>query len=346
MSEAPGSYPRSVTPGIETHPDEPQLPQAGTYVGLDWMRFTGLDNYREELMQMLESMFGAEHKGSKGAKYFKHGLHWEPGILVSWGHGSDICQVDIQGGRLRLLSGDDRMMLFRRLIEKGIKPTRIDGAIDFIDQRLEVCQNAETSCRRMELCMLRKWSPNNEYEADGTPTRLLLKLGSRESAVCGRIYDKGLEQKAAAIGRWERLEIEWKDERAISIAQKLYSAGCSGDWSSKLVALIFGAVDFREKNGRSELARRPRLAWWERVIGGHETVAVSPAMDPKTHERWRGGLVQSYGRTLLAMANAVGRPVGDILDWHLRGEKPNDKVSPVVAEFARAYREDIARDHR
>lgn len=336
MSE-PTAYPRSVTPGIETHSDEPQIPPPGVYVGLDWMRFTGPDEFRVGLVNMLESICGPEWEASKGAKYFKHGLHWKPGILVSWGHGADIFQVDIQGGRLRLMGGDDRMTLFRTLMEKGLKPTRIDGAIDFIDQYLDVCENAEASCRRREHCLLRKWSPNNEYEADGTPTRLLLKLGSRESAVCGRIYDKGLEQKAAAAGRWERLEVEWKDDRAITIGQQLYSAVCEGEWSSKLASLIFGAVDFRDQNGRSELSRRPRVGWWKRVIAGHRIVTVAAARKPKILERWRRGHVHSYGRTLLAMAEEVGEPVGEVVTWLLKGEKPSETISPVVAEFAREY---------
>ncbi len=333
----PGIYPRSVTPGIETQGDVSEIPPEGVSVGLDWMRFTAPDQMREELRDLLETWFPeAKPEQSSGAKYFKHGLAWKPGVLLSWGHSAEVCMVDVQGGRLRLMSGGERIRLFRCLMDKGIAPTRLDGAIDFVDQALDICGHAEASCRSGELCRVRRWSPNNEYESNGIPTRLLLKLGSRESPVCGRIYDKGLEQRAAGLGRWERVEIEWKDDRAATVAHELYHA--ANKWPATLASLVFGAIDFRESNGRSELARRPRVAWWERVIAGHKTVAVSPAMEAKTFERWHEGLVRSYGRRLLEMADAVGKPVGELVTMLLAGVTPSDNGGALVTEFVPAYR--------
>lgn len=34
-------YPRSVTPGIESHLEQQHMPPPGSCVGMDWLRFTG-----------------------------------------------------------------------------------------------------------------------------------------------------------------------------------------------------------------------------------------------------------------------------------------------------------------
>lgn len=245
--------------------------------------------------------------------------------------------VDVQGSRLRLMSGDQGMALLRRLY-LGMKPTRLDGAIDFVGQSLNLCSNAEASCERGELCLIRRFSPNNEYRSNNIPTRLLLKLGARDSAVCGRIYDKGLEQGIPVRGLWERLEIEWKDDRAGTVGRELYDAGDA--WHAKLVELVLGAIDFREQNGRPELARRPRAAWWANLLNGHSTATTRPAMEAKTFEKWYAGFVQSYGRRLLEMAEAVEQPVGEVVAFLLNGVKASENGRELIGAFQAVYSPD------
>lgn len=332
---AEGIYPRSVTPGIENHEWGPRLPEPGVYVGVDWIRCTGPEALRPVVDDLLIAEFGEQTKTCRGAQWFKHGTIWEPGVMLSWGHRADICQVDVQGQRLRLLGGSARVALLRRLIDLGLKPTRIDGAMDWMGQEVGVCRDAKASCMRGELCIVRKYRLDDEYTAGGVPTRRQVSLGRRDSPVCARIYDKGLEQGVAPPGWWERLEIEWKANRAMAVCAVLCERG--REWMRDLVSLVFGAVDFREVCGRSELARRPRAAWWASLIGGSAPTRPSPTQRDASFERWCLWLRSACGPRLLELARAVDAPPSRVLDWLLAGVEPGSDGGPVVDGFRAAF---------
>ena len=234
------------------------------------------------------------------------------------------------------MSGCRRYKLFRDLMGQGIKPTRIDGCIDFVDQDLQLYENARASCERDELCRLRSYGDNSRRTVGKRPDRLHLNLGRRESSVCGRIYDKGLETKTTDIaGRWERLEIEWKGDRVREVAQLLYTA--RDNWVEELTRFIFGAVDFRQVTGQTLLKRRPRCSWWERVVAGHQEIQPSPASKSPDLMRWAQAFRSSYGRRLLEMSRAVERPVEVVVRWLLEDVKPSDNGGLLVEEFVRTY---------
>lgn len=336
------TYPRSVTPGIETHLDGPTMPEPGIYVGLDWIRCTGKDSSIERVRDFLVGLFGTESNPCRGAQWFKHGDLWEPGVMLSWGHRAEILQVDVQGQRLRTLDGAARVVLLDGLMSLGLKPTRLDGALDWSGQDVSICQNATKSCQRGELCMLRKYGLNDQFTAQGQPTRRHLNLGNRESAVCARIYDKGLEQGVAEQGQWERLEIEWKTDRAPEVGKAVCLAGPT--WPDVLVSLIFGAMDFREANGRSEMRRRPQAAWWATLIGGRSTIRTAAASEDRSFEQWANWLRRSCGRRLLELAAAVDEPVGRVVEWLLAGLEPGRIGGPVLEKFKRAYAGEVGRE--
>ena len=330
-----GIYPRSVTPGIETQPFEPVLPDPGVYIGLDWIRCTGPDSLLERLRDLLSDQFGDDPKPWKGAIWFKHGLVWEPGAAVSWGHKSSICQVDLRGERLKLMDGQRRVDLLGQLLSLGMNATRIDGALDFVGQDIGLCLDAKASCERKELCIMRGYNPDDAFTSDGFPKKRLLKLGARDSAVCARIYDKGLEQDVAPPGHWERLEVEWKEDRAAQLAILLGYAGV--EWPTVLRSHIFGAMDFREHNGRSELERRPRAAWWASLLAGLGTARIGVCRKNRSFERWAEALRTSYGRRLLELAATAKAPLSDVIAWLLAGLEPSTDGGAVVMEFVRAY---------
>lgn len=311
------------------------MPSPGVYIGLDWIRCTGSVTRQPALEAFLLERFPEEPKASHGAKWFKQGMVWDPGVVLSWGHNLPILQVDIQGQRLRMMDADERMGLLLRLLDVGLKPTRLDVALDWIGQDLNVCESATEACKRKELCIMRKYRLNDEFAANGFCSRRHLNLGSRESPVCARFYDKGQEQHTAPPGYWERFEVEWKGERAEDLAQLLREAG--GNWPARAADLVFGAVDFREENGRSELARRPLAEWWAQIVAGRDLVRIAPRQDVKTYERWLSGLRTSYGPRILELANAVQQPLGVACEHLLKGLAPGDSGGPIVSGFVTEF---------
>lgn len=129
MSTTESPYPRSVTPGIENQEGHSGLPDPGVYVGLDWIRCTGPGSLLPAVESFLHDRFGGKAMANRGAKWFKNGYSWDPGVMLSWGHKAEIIQVDIQGQRLRLLDGAARIDLLRALMApESYRTTRTGGS--------------------------------------------------------------------------------------------------------------------------------------------------------------------------------------------------------------------------
>jgi DNA relaxase NicK len=72
--------------------------------------------------------------------------------------------------------------------------------------------------------------------SDGGST---LYIGSRQSDLFARLYDKGVEQAACVPGQWWRLELEIKHERALTVARTLHFAVAHTQQLTSIVAGYF-----------------------------------------------------------------------------------------------------------
>ncbi|MBO6740430.1 MAG: replication initiation factor domain-containing protein [Phycisphaerales bacterium] len=266
----------------------------------DWIRLIGLESQVPWLMDRLRADYG-ECVPHSGAKFFRAGALWHPGILVSWGHKSEIAMIDLQGSRLACTPVEEFMQLSFELLKRGFRCTRIDLAVDHVDLGIDLHKHALASCKAGELCKLRTYSDDSEFKADGTPLRYLLKLGKRTSPICARIYDKGLETKTLPAGQWERFEVEFKDDRANEVCMALADAG--DKLHELLWGYVIGAVEFRVANGRSEFARRPFTKWWERYIGQTTPLRCPPQPSRSGYIQWKEWFRESAGRRLIQLAN-------------------------------------------
>jgi DNA relaxase NicK len=64
-------------------------------------------------------------------------------------------------------------------------------------------------------------------------------IGSRVSELYARCYDKGVEQRAAPPGKWWRLEVEIKGDRAAAVAAQMQQSVAPAQQSLALVADFF-----------------------------------------------------------------------------------------------------------
>jgi len=313
--------PRSVTPGIETQKDPKDPPEEDGKTGRpDWIRLVGDEDQRDWVFQLLTHAFGDLTIACSGAKYFKTGKLWPQGVLLSEGHKNGIVMVDYQGSCLASTETDHVLDLVELIMCHGFHCTRIDLAVDHYFMGLDLYANALRSCDAGELCQLRSYSPDPEYKADGTPIRLLLKLGKRESAVCVRFYDKGLETKTHTRGVWERIEVEFKDTRANEVCIDLLNH--RQRLQERLWRYVIGAMDFRAVNGRGELDRRPRAAWWCKYVGGQRPERPSPSHAESGLDSWRGWFRSSVGPRLIQLARLMGQSPIEFTESLLEGVDP------------------------
>ncbi|MEM7682779.1 MAG: replication initiation factor domain-containing protein [Planctomycetota bacterium] len=308
-----------------------ELPEPGVYAGLDWIRCTGPEALIDRLLGEMRDFAGIEGKECHGAKHFKNGASFEPGVMVSWGHKNRVCQVDVQGQRLRLIDGPARVEVLRQLLEMGMKARRLDLAVDFVDQQRAMHRQAVASCQAGELCGLRSYEVKDRIQANGQALSRHLALGARESPVCARIYDKGLEQGYAVEGYWERVEVEFKKDRAEAVADALVKDAQRS--AQTLVSFVFGAFEFRTKTGRGEMARRPLSPWWADLLEGVAAARTSPAGDPASFRSWLAWLQTAALPRMLQCAEAARITPGELMEWFCQGLVPRTDDSPIVQEF-------------
>lgn len=323
-------YPRIVTPGIETQNPLDQVPERGMSCRPDWIRLVGPESQTKLAFRYLLRSFGPATGHNRGAMYFDEGTVWHPGVLYSKGHSAGIVMVDIQGSRLSSMSVPSMMELTNNILSLGFYCTRIDLAVDHVGMDLRIHQRAHVSCKAGELCKLRSYADDSEFKADGTPVRYLLKLGKRDSPVCARIYDKGLETKTLSPGQWERLEVEFKEDRAAEVCLMLAR---SGEGLPQLLwEYVIGAFDFRIKNGRTELTRRPRTQWWGQYVKQSQPRETKPIKKESSFTTWCGWFRASVGPRLLQLSKEMGITPHEFFDDLVHQLQPATTVVPAVIE--------------
>lgn len=331
----PSMQPPDVSRGLETH-TSPFIPPEGVFVRLDWIRATAPESERSAMVDLCVRHCGYRWRVSKGARFFTEGRDWDTGAQVSYGHSAKIAMLDLRGSLLSALTADEGIGLLREVVTHGWKLTRLDGALDFVGQSLGIVDNARASGHRDEQCILRLFHDDYRRQSKHHECGKQATFGRRDSDVCVRFYDKGLEQRLLIANFWERIEAEWKGDRAPLVAARILSAGDA--WHRVLTELIVGAVDFREVNGRTEIDRRSRAAWWADLLSGLQPTKTSPIPRNSEFDRWLyKGLRPSYGRKLLQMKLLSGMSWDALMELLTRSLLPAEEMDAVVNEFLSAH---------
>lgn len=326
----PVIQPRTVTPGLKNQNPLYGVPEQGMWCRPDWIRLVGPGSMASKVVQLLEQWFGESTGSCHGAKFFKNGIEWYPGVLYSQGHSSEIVMVDLQGSRLAMIEPLKALEFTEQLLMMGFHCTRIDLAVDHVNQCIGLYDKALASCVAGELCIMRRYSPDPEFDSHGTPLRKLLKLGKRDSEVCSRIYDKGLETGLLPEGEWERFEVEMKGDRAREVCMSLVLE--FDNFTEQLWKIAIGSVDFRVRNGRSELKRRPRATWWSGYIGLSTPRRMKPVPRVSSLDQWCEWFRKSAGRRLLQLAEIFGQTPDEFFSQLIEGLEPANTVVPASIE--------------
>ena len=296
----PVIQPRTVTPGLKNQSALVGLPEPGVYCRPDWVRLVGPECMANWLYRFLSRKFGPADTNTQGAAFFEKGRFWHLGIQMSEGHSAGVVMIDLQGKFFASLDTAESMAVVDKIFAHGFHATRIDLAVDWVGQYIKLYDHALASCEASELCKTKTYQVGSEYTTEQVAKKLLLYLGKRSSGMCARIYDKGLETGLASQGWWERFEVEFKEDRAQTVALALMKE--PDRWQEVLWERLVGAIDFRIKNGRSELNRRPQSKWWAELIGNTEPMPTPPMNQDSDYLKWRGWFRDSVGPRFLQIA--------------------------------------------
>lgn len=262
-------------------------------VSIHWLTMTSTASASDSAIAVLDRIFGREREVGKGGRFYLGSWRWAAGCSVWMEHvsarrGVDSCMVDVPGAVLDTLEPAQRVELLVALLSRGFRATRIDCAMDVRDGVWSQLQDrVRAAFKRGELCGARCVQGYDDLRLDGNDAQgtYIGKRGKEGSGRLSNIYDKGLESGTTdKAGEWVRWEVRFSGDCAAEVAMLI---GREPERAAMTMAgVILGSVDFRAVNGQTALCRRPRLAWWRKILEDVEGVRVVAKRVSSSWEGW------------------------------------------------------------
>lgn len=207
--------------------------------------------------------------------------------------------------------------LLEIVLSNGGKLGRIDLALDDnegllkMDQMLTAFQVGDVVCRA------RVFKSHYEAMAIGSgPARLTgISVGSRESESYMRIYDKRIEQTKSdgsynGPENWVRVELELTGKRSNAACKMMIDAIRAGNGERWVVGLIYGFLDFKERNDQdSNKTRWETAVWWDAFLGNvaKQRICLPDKIQTIEHVKtWFENSVSPMAAVLLLQENMDG----------------------------------------
>ncbi|MCC6580875.1 MAG: replication initiation factor domain-containing protein [Phycisphaeraceae bacterium] len=283
-------------------------------IGIDWFRMTRPEQTFSPTLHRLQSLFGPAQKG-KGMHFYEASYRFANGAMILYDLDGDKGHcIDLPGDALGSMSPDEAVAFCRDLMLGTCHVTRLDIRIDWqTDEGVGLIDHCLASVRANQLCRAKRWKPIEEYTSNGEIISKGVVFGQRGKLGSGRyvrVYDKSLETGDKPVGTWERFEAELTGDIAHEAALALFS--CT-DWPRRAAEIALGCVDFREANGSTSLARRPRVAWWESLLGSIEPMPMVLQRKPSNLTKWVSWVRRNIGRTVVSMAQQTGETPAEVV---------------------------------
>jgi len=183
-------------------------------------------------------------------------------------------------GKACQLAGEDRVRhLLVFAIAYGGKATRADINLDDYGREVAPAEVLDAIQGPDVVTHARKWLIQQGGQVGSRElTGATAYLGQPSSRQRLRTYDKGLESGGEMdCVRWE---LQSRHEAADSLIRLL--ADPAKKWSEVVVSRLVSFVDFRNASAHSEVEKRPRLPWYERLIRGAEKASAYPVKAART----------------------------------------------------------------
>lgn len=248
-----------------------------------WRAFTV-----KEVCTMLGSLGEKAKRMEKGMHgYNTHHVTAAGVKILSDGNADMGVHVIISGQTCQRLS--EVQAFVKNVLDEFGKFTRVDLAVDEYTGKLPLVKMIK-KCKKGECSScLRSWSViESGLISDGSSTGRTLYLGSRESDVMARAYDKWLQLRSKGYPKnllpksWIRFELEIKGAAAINTA-KLIAAG-ELSLSEITFGLIKRYVNFKDAKGPRK-DRWKVSEWWADWLGSVSALSVAKSKPVTTIER-------------------------------------------------------------
>lgn len=274
---------------------------------LDWLSFTLPVEEVQIISDFLKIPITDFVKMPHGAHGYRSQITSGNIAILSDGSPGMGCHVVMSGQGCRqyeAMQGNDWSDLVKRVREQQGHFTRIDLALDDKAGLLSMRQIQEAIDKRHIVSRFKSGRTISEHKFSGeagTSAGQTIYLGSPQSQMQVRIYDKAQEQ--GAEGHWIRVELECRKERAEVMAQYIQS----GEYLGYLAAATLNNyIHFVEPAEDTNKARWPLAQWWSTFLGNVEKLKLTIAKGVKTIEQTKEWFRRQIGPTYAMIMKAEG----------------------------------------
>ncbi|PCI11495.1 hypothetical protein COB72_00825 [bacterium] len=285
----------------------------GYEICIDWIRMSGPRQMRHAAVDLLSTYYGSATYG-KGRHFLNSGYRFgNAGVYFDADDQQvrDHAVVDLPGEAMSEVTMSQSVEILDGLFKLGFKMCRLDIAIDMYDKP-DLIDMVTQSCLNGELCRARRFEPKymqNGKQKVGHGCNVGVR-GKNGSGRYLRVYDKNLQTKEGPAGGWTRWEAELSDDCAQEAAMQMVQAS---DLISVALSHAFGVCDFRIDTGSEHVSRRPRVEWFEELIGEicpSRVVQTRAKSTLHSFKRWMQTAVVPKLETLSA---ATGHSMGGLM---------------------------------
>jgi len=275
----------------------------GKYARLDWVSGTFSYNCHQELVEIIENFFpdGNKQLGAKPVKSYHVATRFEPGVLLSTTADYARSHIAITGNALEWLEESQQHELLSVLAGLGMKATRMDVAVDDYDRELSIGWHREQIAYRKTLCYFRTVKCITNVIEDVDETLYLGRRGASGSGCYFRIYDKNIESKGETNAI--RYEAEYSGDKAEQVLGFILDSDVTRteSYGDTITGLVFGCLDYRNKEGKKELDRCTRVPEWETFLQQRVTTRVLKRKGSPRSEFNAAHFIKQYGKTFLVL---------------------------------------------
>lgn len=162
---------------------------------------------------------------------------------------------------------------FEDLLEHGCRFARVDFAFDDMTGLLDLDEIKESLEEGYFTGKAHKSSEISQRGRRQEVTGLGFLVGSRQSQMCARIYDKHLEQAAQhkpSPEHWVRVELEAKQERAAALVHRYVQVG-----EQAVADALYSWLDFKEPDPFNQnKARWDTCSWWGKFLNNPTKIST------------------------------------------------------------------------
>lgn len=270
----------------------------------DWVSFTSKHHSPDQLIDMLGLSYvpWTETKGARGyrdRKYFNC-------ISIHYNGRDDMgVWVEMSGQGCRAFESLSQVgwdNLFKFIHENDLNMTRLDVAYDDHTGILPLETIAEDTRKRRFISRSDKYEVHYSGDTSGPDEGLTVQIGSPQSKVLFRIYDKAIERgHSHADMHWVRCEMQLRDDRALQFTKIPKPIG------EAYAGVLLNYLRYVVPSDDTNRSRWEMTDYWYALVGNAEKISIytAPGME-YNEEKCKNYVVNQAGNAIDACIQMYG----------------------------------------